>query len=324
MALDLTLLSVTLAVALSALTAGAQTPPKSRVDPATEAQQGMNLAGVGRCPEALPILKKSAARIADKDLKKRAALAGVRCALALNQQGAAGDFLSLLSREFPGDPEVLYVTVHAYSDLSERAALQLARMAPSSIPAIELDAESLEVQGRWDEATEKYRKILQQNPGMIGMHYRIGRALLSKTSSDPVVSEEARKEFEQELQLDPNNPGAEYVLAGLARRDARLEEAIQHYSRASQLDPTLGDAFLGLGAALVDARRFAEAVPQLERAVKLEPQNPTAHFQLATAYSRSGRKDDADREFAVHRDLAEKARAAGGTPPDAAPPDRPQ
>src|SRR5256885_4644187 len=55
------------------------------------------------------------------------------------------DFLYLLNREFPRDPEVLYVSVHTYSDLSTRAAQQLATTAPNSAQAHELNAESLEI-----------------------------------------------------------------------------------------------------------------------------------------------------------------------------------
>ena len=45
----------------------------------------------------------------------------------------------------------------------------------------------------------------------------------------------------------------------------------------------------------------------MEAAAKLQPDNPVVHFQLATAYRRSGRKTDADREFLAHRQTSEKA-----------------
>ena len=57
-----------------------------------------------------------------------------------------------------------------------------------------------------------------------------------------------------------------------------------------------------------------EAVPPLEAAVKLEPRNPAAHYNLAMAYNRSGRKQDADREFAIHRQMTEKSGAQPGSP----------
>jgi hypothetical protein len=44
----------------------------------------------------------------------------------------------------------------------------------------------------------------------------------------------------------------------------------------------------------------------LETYVKLQPGNPAGHYQLALAYSRSGRKEDAKREAALQKETAEK------------------
>jgi len=289
-------------------------------DESSSAQAAIKVAQAGRCQEAVPGLKK-ASRLTDKDLRRSAGFAGVRCAMILNQTGMALDFLHLLNREFPRDPEVLYVSVHTYSDLSTRAAQQLATTAPSSPQARELNAESLEVRGKWDQAAREYQAVLQQNPRQPGIHFRLGRLLLSKPNPPPTVADDAKKEFQQELEIDPNNAGAEYVLGELARQAQQLDEAIQHFSRAAKLDAGFGDAFLGLGSSLMSQRKFSEAVPPLETAVKLEPQNPVAHYNLAMAYARSGRKEAADKEFALHREMMQKSGGPGAdqgsTPPEA-------
>jgi len=44
----------------------------------------------------------------------------------------------------------------------------------------------------------------------------------------------------------------------------------------------------------------------LETAAKLAPENPTVHLSLATAYQRTGRKEDASREFALQKSTSEK------------------
>jgi len=254
-------------------------------------------------------------------VRRTAGLAGIRCAMVLNQSDPAVELLRMLNREFPRDPEILYVTTHTFSDLSSRAAQQLAAFAPNSFQAQELRAESLEVQGKWDQAAREYQAILQQNPRQPGIHFRLGRLLLSKPNPPPTVAEDAKKEFQQELEIDPNNAGAEYVLGELARQSQQWDEAIQHFSRAAKLDASFGDAFLGLGSSLMSQRKFSEAVPPLETAVKLEPQNPAAHYNLAMAYARSGRKEAADKEFAVHREMMQKSGGAGAdqgsTPPEA-------
>ena len=289
-------------------------------DELSSAQAAIKVAQAGRCQEAVPGLKK-ASRLTDKDLRRSAGFAGVRCAMILNQTGMALDFLRMLNREFPRDPEVLYVSVHTYSDLSTRSAQQLATIAPNSAQAHELNAESQEVQGKWDLAQKEYEAVLQQNPRQPGIHFRLGRLLLSKPNPPPTVADDAKKEFQQELEIDPNNAGAEYVLGELARQAQQLDEAIQHFSRAAKLDAGFGDAFLGLGSSLMSQRKFSEAVPPLETAVKLEPQNPVAHYNLAMAYARSGRKEAADKEFALHREMMQKSGGPGAdqgsTPPEA-------
>ena len=88
--------------------------------------------------------------------------------------------------------------------------------------------------------------------------------------------------------------------------------AIDHYKRATTLDAGFAEAYVGLGSALVAEKRYAEAVPPLETAVKLAPDDPMAHYNLATALSRVGRKEEADREFAIHRKMQEAAPPASG------------
>jgi Tfp pilus assembly protein PilF len=224
----------------------------------------------------------------------------------------------MLTSEFPNDPDVLYLSVHTYSDLATRASENLAQSAPSSYQARELNAEAYESQGKWDKAAQEYQKALAQNPDAPGIHFRIGRLLLSKPNPSPEIVEQAKKEFQAELKIDPLNAGAEYVLGELARQDQHWGDAIEHFSRASKLDPGFGDAFLGLGEALISARNFPDAIPPLEAAVKLEPANPAAHYNLATAYSRTGKKAEADKEFAIHRQMTQKE-----PPPDIKAPENP-
>jgi Tfp pilus assembly protein PilF len=209
-----------------------------------------------------------------------------------------------LSREFSRDPEVLYAATHAFSDLSLLTSQQLAREAPFSYQVHLLNAEALEIQGKWDEAATEYRKILEINPLLPGIHARLGRALISKPQPSPETVAQAKKNFEDELEIDPKNASAEYVLGELARNDNDLSAATRHYTRATNLDSDFAEAYLGLGMSLVSAKRFAEAIPPLERYEKLAPDSPTGHFQLALAYSGAGRKDDANREAALQRETA--------------------
>ena len=125
----------------------AQAPKKApTADSVSPAERAVSLAQSGHCKEALPLLKQATSHVADKDLKRSVGFAGVRCAMMTDQPDAAEDFLRFLNREFPKDPEVLYLSVHTFSDLSTRAAAELATTAPKSKQALELNAEAFESQ----------------------------------------------------------------------------------------------------------------------------------------------------------------------------------
>ena len=64
-------------------------------------------------------------------------------------------------------------------------------------------------------------------------------------------------------------------------------------------------------------KKFPEAVAPLESAVKLEPENPAAHYNLAIAYTRTGRKQEGEREFAVHRQMIQSKQPLDTPPPQA-------
>jgi tetratricopeptide (TPR) repeat protein len=286
---------------------GKTSAPSANV--ASAAERAVSLAQSGRCKEALPLLKQAKLQARDQDLKRRIGFAGVRCAMFAQQPDAAEDFLRLLNREFPHDPEVLYLSVHTYSDLASRAAADLAITAPQSAQGHELHAESLETNGKWDEAAKEYRLVLEQNPHLAGIHFRLGRLLLSKPNPSPADAEAAQKEMQAELEIDPSNAGAEYVLGELAKQNQQWDEAIQHFSHAAKLDASFGDAYVGWGGSLVSLKKFSEAIPPLQTAVKLQSGNPAAHYLLAIAYSRSGRKEEGDREFAIQQKLTQKGAA---------------
>jgi len=97
---------------------------------------------------------------------------------------------------------VLYVTVHAYSDLSARAAQELAVGAPESVEARKLNAESLELQGKWDDAAKQYEEVLKKTPDARGIHFRSGTAAAIETRRSEDEIARAKKEFAEELAIE--------------------------------------------------------------------------------------------------------------------------
>ena len=277
------------------------------------AEKAVALAEQGHCKEALPVLRRIVATAGPVDGRRMAGIAGLRCTMAIDNMDATLDFVKLLGHDFSNDPEVLFVLVHTYSDLSGRVAQELAQKAPHSVPAQKLNAEALEMQGKWDEAQTQYEDMLTKNPDEPGIHYLLGRLLLSKPQGDDAAIQKAKGEFEKELQIDPKNAGAEYILGEMAKQGGQCEEAVPHFTRATKLDPTFGDAYMSLGFCLVELKHWEDAIPPLQMATRLEAGNPSAHYNLALAYSRTGKRGEADKEFAIHRQMTAKSPPDGGS-----------
>jgi len=117
--------------------APAQAPPAK---PSVSPEQ---LAESGHCRDAIPLLKTAVSRATDAETKKRLGLDGVHCGMTLHDLDSAAGFLRGLSSAFPNDPEVLYLTVHVYSELSVRASQKLMVSAPTSYQVRLLNGEAL-------------------------------------------------------------------------------------------------------------------------------------------------------------------------------------
>jgi tetratricopeptide (TPR) repeat protein len=293
---------------LVAVVCSAQTAEKPQKEDSAALERALVLAAKGHCRDALPRLKSSSSHLVDKRLKYKAAMATARCAMSLEQTETAIQALLFLKREFPGDPEVLYISTHFFSELASRSSQELAAAAPTSPQAQQLEAEAFESQGKWDEATLQYKRILEQNPKQPGIHYRLGRILLAKSPADEAG---AKKEFQEELQVDPESAPAAFMLGETARQAGQWEEAIERFSKVVKLDESFAEAYLALGMSLNSAGKFSDAIAPLQNYVNLLPGDPAGHYQLATAYARTGRKQEAEREMALQREATAKNPQSG-------------
>lgn len=289
-------------VALSAQTAA----------PDASVQHAIQLVGTGRCSEALPLFERGLPHVTDKALRYRGEMAEVRCAMAVNDQQIAADTLFRLQRESPGDPEVLYIQTHMFSDLAMRAAQELAQKDPASYQAQRLQAEGLESQGKEDEAAAIYLSILKDHPNVPGIHYRLGQIALDK-AGDAGPTDEAQAEFEKEAAVDPTNASPQFILGELARRKGDWSVAIQHFTAATHLDVGFSEAYLALGMSLAAAGKYADAKAPLEHYEQLEPNDPAGHYQLAMADAHTGDQAGARREMALQQQAAARAKSTDTT-----------
>jgi len=147
--------------------------------------------------------------------------------------------------------------------------------------AMELDARG---------AIPKFEAALQEFPADPDIHFRFGAFLLLQSPDRGLA------ELKKTLELDPVHIPALVGLATVYLRNGDPATSITYGLKAVQADPDDFATHVAFGRALLENDALADAATQLEAAVKLAPDSADAHYSLATAYSRLGRKEDAQRE----------------------------
>jgi tetratricopeptide (TPR) repeat protein len=155
--------------------------------------------------------------------------------------------------------------------MAGRAGYQLARglRSPSTRRAFEL--------------------LVQRYPEEPNIRYAWGVYLLQE---DP---EAALAELRRAIAFDPGHVHAMCQIALHLVKEGRYPEALPVAEQATLTDPRNFVARNVLGRTVLELGDVERAVRELEEAVRLAPDSPQAHFHLARAYQRAGRKEDADK-----------------------------
>jgi predicted Zn-dependent protease len=98
------------------------------------------------------------------------------------------------------------------------------------------------------------------------------------------------------IALAPDHVPALVSLSVISLKREDTKTALEYGERAVKASPEDFSTHIVLGRALLATQEPARAAAELEQAVKLAPGVPEAHFSLATAYGRLGKKEDAARE----------------------------
>lgn len=249
-------------------------------------------AGTGRCEEAMPELEKGFSAGGDPDVKRLAGLALAQCQIHASRTDDAFRTIEHLKTLYPGDADVTYQAARFYMDAWNRTVREMFENNPASFRVNQLSAEVFETQSKYDAAIGEYRKALAKSPKTIGLHFRLGRAILMQ-SHEPAALNEAQGEFEAELALNPRDAAAEYEIAQVLLAQQKSDDALRHLQRAADLAPDFPEALIALAKCRAEHGQNAAAIPLLERAVTLTPQSEAAHLALMLAYRNAGKMQDA-------------------------------
>jgi len=256
-------------------------------------------------PSAQALLEKSFPKLKDKKLQIQV---GMELAGIYDRQGNLDRTASVMRSLVDLDPdnvEILYMAQRVYSELADDTLNKLAILAPRSARMQQVIAERLINEGDLKGATEHYRKALEINPRLPGVHYELAEAIFESSPNDPQVQAAAEKELNTAVQLDGDSAGTECVFARIASRRSDLDGAYAHYSRAFALNPGEVEAQIGLGRLLANMDKLQESAKYLRMAVQSDPLNGEAHYRLASVCRRLELKDEAAKEFRLFKQIAQ-------------------
>ena len=265
---------------------------------------GMCEARNGQIDQALPRLERAFKSVRDEALNQQIGLQLIELYHARRDFNKSLGTLRSLQQTYPSNPEILYVAYRIHSDLGAKALSDLVKAAPNSARLHQVTGELLESEGDFSRAVEQYRRALEIDPKLPGIHHALGVALLHSSQKE-TSRLQAQKEFELELSANPGAAHSEYQLGEIDWLGSQPEEALKHFTRALELQPSFVDAQIAVGKVWISQAQPAKALPFLQDAVRTDPGNEVAHYRLAQAYGKLGRSQEAREEMALFKKLRE-------------------
>ncbi len=148
------------------------------------------------------------------------------------------------------------------------------------------------------KALAELGEVAASNSNALLVHYYAGLLYLRLKKPD-----EAIREFERELVLNPNDTQNKYSLGDTLLAARNAERGLALIRELTQARPNHFEARYTLGKALLQRGDIAEAIDNLERASKLAPENPEVHYQLGQAYLAAGRKTEGKSQLDISKQL---------------------
>jgi len=114
--------------------------------------------------------------------------------------------------------------------------------------------------GKYIEAIEIFRKVIEIKPDFADAHANLGVTLKSMGRL-----EEAKESYKKAIEIEPKNAGRYYNLAITLSDLGMHEEAIENYYRAIDLEPNFIEAKANLGILLFSKNQYEESIKFLKK-----------------------------------------------------------
>lgn len=163
--------------------------------------------------------------------------------------------------------------------------------------------------GEGAAAVLTFQKALALQPAHTNALLNLANALLLADRADEVIPP-----AQAVLARDPDSAPAHYLIGCAHLRRARFAEAVKSLTAAKTIDHTINAVSFQLGLAHEGLNQHEAALTQWREVVEFEPEHPAAHYRLSQLLNRTGKKDEAAKEFELHRQITAKLAAPASGP----------
>jgi tetratricopeptide (TPR) repeat protein len=151
---------------------------------------------------------------------------------------------------------------------------------------------AFEGQQRFDEATEMYRRAVEQNSGYLAAIINYGDSLRMAGKY-----EQSLPWLERAYQLDPSDKDIANNIATSLIQLGRYDEAILRLEENQKKHPAFADTWINLGLARFRNGKVDDAIADYQAALRIEPKSPSAYSNLAIAFAQQERRLEAIEAF---------------------------
>lgn len=132
----------------------------------------------------------------------------------------------------------------------------------------------------WQNSYTLFRHAINTTSKNFVAHSGLARTLKTKGMND-----EAIKQYEKALEINPFYTVAHYNFGTLLAGIGRIDEAIEHFSKTLQIDPQYAKAHNNIGTIMMSRGDRANGIEHFKAALKIDPAYKLARLNLGNALS---------------------------------------
>jgi uncharacterized membrane protein/Tfp pilus assembly protein PilF len=146
-------------------------------------------------------------------------------------------------------------------------------------------ADSLEAQGKLDEAAQEYRQVLAAMPNLYSVHNGLGNVYDGKG-----MTQDALREYRLSLAMKPDQATPHFKIGRILAAMHQYPEAVEEYSQALQFDPANANIHNDLGVILYQLGKYEKAAEEFSDAIRIDPAHTNARKNLDIAEAKLNNK----------------------------------